>query len=232
MMMLSSCTLTQQQAPLTAEDAEAQRLALSELEKALITEEKRILEEAKAEEAARAKAEAEERAREEAEEKARKAAETEEQARKKATQSAKKPTTTTEESNPQRKPSLLTTRGRAKEKDAPIVPTAEQQEAARKLLSKTSKAKSVPKAEREPKKAPQHEPAPQPAIETNEEVQLTGSVTSGALRMRRFAPPEEAISKDDEDAPLPNSVEMRGLRSPVMKGQLPMNIDGKIIKEN
>ena len=276
MMMLSSCTLTQQQAPLTAEDAEAQRLALSELEKALITEEKRILEEAKAAEAARAKAEAEERAREEAEEKAREAAEAkaeaeerareeaeekareaaeakaeaeerareeaeekareaaeaEEQARKKATQSAKKPATTTEESNQQRKPSLLTTRGRAKEKDAPIVPTAEQQEAARKLLSKTSKAKSVPKTDREPQKAPQHEPAPQPAIETNEEVQLTGSVTSGALRMRRFAPPEEAISKDDEDAPLPNSVEMRGLRSPVMKGQLPMNIDGKIIKEN
>ena len=288
MIMLSSCTLTQQQAPLTAEDAEAQRLALSELEKALIAEEKRILEEAKAAEAARAKAEAEERAREEAEEKAReaaeakaeaeerareeaeekereaaeakaeaeerareeaeekereaaeakaeaeerareeaeekarKAAETEEQDRKKANQSAEKPASATDESHQQRKPRLLTTRGHAKEKDAPIVPTAEQQEAARKLLSKTSKAKSVPKAGREPQKAPQHEPAPQPAIETNEEVQLPGSVTSGALRMRRFAPPEEAISKDDEDAPLPNSVEMRGLRSPVMKGQLPI----------
>ena len=65
-----------------------------------------------------------------------------------------------------------------------------------------------------------------------EEVQLPGSELSGGLRTRRFAPPEEAISRDDNDEPLPNTVEMRGLRSPVMKGNLPMNIDGKIIKED
>ena len=31
---------------------------------------------------------------------------------------------------------------------------------------------------------------------------------------------------------MPNSVEMRGFRSPVMKATLPMNLDGKIIKKD
>ena len=43
------------------------------------------------------------------------------------------------------------------------------------------------------------------------------------------------MDEDDDDTSafsLPNSVELRGLRSPSMRGQLPMNIDGKIIKNN
>ena len=49
--------------------------------------------------------------------------------------------------------------------------------------------------------------------------------------MGRFAPPEEAISSDENDAPAPNSVELHGFRSPNLKGgKLPMNINGKINK--
>lgn len=51
----------------------------------------------------------------------------------------------------------------------------------------------------------------------------------GGLRMRRFAPPEEAVSSSDEVEPAPNSVELHGFRSPGLKGgKLPMNINGKI----
>ena len=82
-----------------------------------------------------------------------------------------------------------------------------------------------------PRKKAAPAPVPEPAP-VRDELQLPGSELGGGLRTRRFAPPEEAISRDDNDAPLPNSVELRGLRSPVMKGRLPMNIDGKIIKED
>ena len=141
-----------------------------------------------------------------------------------------------------RTPQLLSSRRRAKadtaaptpETEAPretedekpaeeIAPTPEQQEAARKML------------EQEPAPAPRKKAAPAPVPEpapVRDELQLPGSELRGGLRTRRFAPPEEAISRDDNDAPLPNSVELRGLRSPVMKGRLPMNIDGKIIKED
>ncbi|MBQ9830130.1 MAG: hypothetical protein IJO38_07290, partial [Akkermansia sp.] len=69
--LLSSCTLTQQQAPLSAEDAAAQSRAASELDAALIQEEIRLIKEAREEEKRRAREEAEQKAREEAEEKAR-----------------------------------------------------------------------------------------------------------------------------------------------------------------
>lgn len=139
-------------------------------------------------------------------------------------------------------PQLLSSRRRAKadaaapapETEAPretedekpaeeIAPTPEQQEAARKMLEQ--EAAPAPRKKAAP--APVPEPAP-----VRDELQLPGSELGGGLRTRRFAPPEEAISRDDNDAPLPNSVELRGLRSPVMKGRLPMNIDGKIIKED
>lgn len=139
-------------------------------------------------------------------------------------------------------PQLLSSRRRAKagaaapapETEAPqeaedekpveeIAPTPEQQETARKMLEK--EAAPAPRKKTEP--APVPEPAP-----VRDELQLPGSELRGGLRTRRFAPPEEAISRDDDDEPLPNSVELRGLRSPVMKGSLPMNIDGKIIKED
>lgn len=258
--LLSSCTLTQQQVPFSAEDIAAQQLAASELETALEVEEKRLIQEAKeeaerlareeaeriareeAEEQARReaeeKAEAEERAREEAEERARKEAEekaeaeerareeAEEKARKEAEEKAEakerprknnKQETSTKEVKPQHSDS----NPKAKAEDTPVVPTAEQQKAALEILKKqeTTKPASVQKQE------------PQVQQE-QEEALLPGSVMSGALRTRRFAPPEEAISRDDEDEPMPNTVELRGLRSPVMKGNLPMNIDGKMIKED
>lgn len=56
-------------------------------------------------------------------------------------------------------------------------------------------------------------------------------VIPGGLRMGRFAPPEEAVSSAESDAPAPNSVELHGFRSPNLKGgKLPMSIDGKINK--
>ncbi len=67
----------------------------------------------------------------------------------------------------------------------------------------------------------------------NEDTEPTREdVIPGGLRMRRFAPPEEAVSSSDEIAPTPNSVELHGFRSPSLKGgKLPMNINGKINKD-
>lgn len=230
LVLLSSCTLHQQQAPLSAEDAAAQRLAASELNSALIIEEKRLIAEAKAEEERRAREEAERQAREEAEEKAREEAEAkaeaEEKAREEAEEQARKEAESKEESGKtDNVPQLLNSRPKPKtQAEEVITPTAEQQEAARALLASQSKPKTV--------KKPVENQTPTPAPEEPEEFRLPGSEISGGLRTRRFAPPEEAISRDDDDEPMPNSVELRGLRSPVMKGTLPMNIDGKIIKED
>lgn len=47
------------------------------------------------------------------------------------------------------------------------------------------------------------------------------------LRMGRFAPPEEAASAGESAAPAPNAAEQRGLRSPKLPRQLPLNIDGQ-----
>ena len=244
--LLSSCTLTQQQAPLSAEDAAAQSRAASELDAALIEEEIRLIKEAREEEKRRAREEAEQKAREEAEEKAREEAEAraeaEERAREEAEARAAEEERAREEAEARaaeeerartdaeeqqeagndRSPQLLSSRRKQKAEEETITPTAEQQEAARKML-----AEQAVKNQDKKKAAPvtEHE-------QEEEEVQLPGSELRGGLRTRRFAPPEEAISRDDNDEPLPNSVELRGLRSPVMKGNLPMNIDGKIIKED
>lgn len=45
--------------------------------------------------------------------------------------------------------------------------------------------------------------------------------------MGRFAPPEEAASAGESAAPAPNAAEQRGLRSPKLPRQLPLNIDGQ-----
>ena len=244
--LLSSCTLTQQQAPLSAEDAAAQSRAASELDAALVQEETRLIKEAREEEKRRAREEAEQKAREEAEEKAREEAkaraEAEERAREEAEaraaeeerareeaaaraaeeERARTAAEEQQEAGNDRTPQLLSSRRKQKAEEETITPTAEQQEAARKML-----AEQAVKNQDKKKAAPvtEHE-------QEEEEVQLPGSELRGGLRTRRFAPPEEAISRDDNDEPLPNSVELRGLRSPVMKGNLPMNIDGKIIKED
>lgn len=253
-LLLSSCTLTRQQAPLTAEDAAAQSRAASELDAALIIEEERLFKEAREEEKRRAREEAEQKAREEAEEKAREEAvakaeaeerareEAEERAREEAEEKAREEAKAKaeaeerarekaeaqareaeQEAEKSRTPQLLSSRRKQKAQDEIITPTAEQQEAARKMLAEQA---AKPKAVKKPA------PVSIAEDEEQEEVQLPGSALSGGLRTRRFAPPEEAVSRDDHDEPLPNSVELRGLRSPVMKGNLPMNIDGKIIKED
>ena len=219
-LLLSSCTLTQQQAPLSTEDAAARQRAASELDLALQIEEKRLLEEARQE--AEAREEAEERAREEAEEKARSAAE--EAARKEQTKAKEKASKSEETGRKDTVPQLLNNRPRKDKQEESVTPSAEQQKKAMEMLSK--QPQKAPAAKPEPKNAPAQSESPQ------EEMQLPGSVMNGGLRTRRFAPPEEAISRDDNDEPMPNTVELRGLRSPVMKGNLPMNIDGKMIKEN
>ena len=205
-LLLSSCSLTQQQPPLTDAELAAQKRAAIELDAALEAEEARLAREAREAELARAA----EEARREAEKKAREEAErlAEEAERREAEEAAQETG-----SEAKRTPTLLNSRGQKpaakSEKQEDIRPTAEQQEAARALLTQ----KPAPKAATQPEGA-----------------ELPGSVMRGALRTRRFAPPEEAISRDNDDEPLPNSVELRGLRSPVMKDKLPMNIDGKIIK--
>lgn len=250
--LMSACTLTPPQSPLTAEDAAAQKLAIQELEDALLQEGRTVAAEAReaaeakaialaeeqakqaaaelAQREAEAKAEAEEQARRDAQAKA----EAEEQARQEAEEHARlaAEAKAEESKKPRRAPQLLSSRGRRsytqvaeeeqKEEEASIVPTAEQQAAALKLLSKQEKP-NKPKAKHQPAKAPSAEAAKEGY---NHDLRST-------LRVRRFAPPEEGSEQnDDTGEPMPNSVELKGFRSPVMKGRLPMNIDGKIIKED
>lgn len=55
---------------------------------------------------------------------------------------------------------------------------------------------------------------------------------NGGLRMGNFAPPEEATGNSEAPAPRPNAVQLRGLRSPSLKGgALPMDINGKLTEE-
>ena len=216
---------------MSAEDTTAQLRAAAELDAALEKEEMRLIQEALAAE----KAKAEEEARREAEEKAREEAEEAEAARlaaeEKAAEEAARQDALAEK--PAATPGLLTSRGKRRPADTAeknIIPTAAQQEAARDLLNKTTPPH--PKAVRTPETAEKETPQAKQPEPPQEDVQLPGSVRSGVLRTRRFAPPEEAISNKDEDEPMPNSVEMRGFRSPVMKATLPMNLDGKIIKKD
>ena len=52
------------------------------------------------------------------------------------------------------------------------------------------------------------------------------------LRIRNMAPPEEAISADgNANAPKPNSAELKGLRSISLPETLPMDINGKLTKD-
>ncbi len=72
--------------------------------------------------------------------------------------------------------------------------------------------------------------------------QNTGAISGAAANaplpgngrpvLRAYMRPEEASSTRDAEAPQPNSVELRGLRSPEMPNTLPMNIDGKLLHQN
>ena len=249
--LLSSCTLTQQQLPVNQEDAAAQLRAAQELDLALEQEQQTILEEAReaaeaaekarleaeareaAEEKAREEAEALAKAQEEAEERAREEAETaEEEARRKAEEEEQKihdAEEQAEQTADDNVPHLLNSRRKGKKeltkKEEPITPTAEQQEAARQLMQEQKRKEEAKAAKASEAKKQAPAPEPVPVVEEKQDLRST-------LRMRRFAPPEEEISRSDNDEPLPNSVELRGFRSPTMKSKLPMNIDGKIIKED
>ena len=88
-------------------------------------------------------------------------------------------------------------------------PTPEQQTTARELLNANEPA--------ELDELPEEEITPAPA-----------DLSTGGLRLRRFAPPEEAVSEGSAE-PLPNAAELHGLRSPVLRGtKLPMDINGKL----
>ncbi len=105
-----------------------------------------------------------------------------------------------------------------------ISPSREQQEAAEALLKEGAEA-----------------PIPAPTTVTTGAA-VPGTTADGAplpasptgipggsgLRLRHFAPPEEASSSSELPPPAPNSVEQHGLRSPSLPGALPMDINGKL----
>ena len=97
----------------------------------------------------------------------------------------------------------------------PAKPTAEQQAAAHAALAEQAAEEAV--LFNTPAAAEESSPAP-------------AEISTGGLRLRRFAPPEEAVSSaEGNDIPLPNSAELHGLRSPMLRGgALPMDINGKI----
>ena len=148
-------------------------------------------------------------------------------------------TENTADETKERIPQLFSIRGRrggriaqqdeaAEKANEKITPTKAQQKAAIKLLATQDKPKPKPSTR------PRKRTAAAPPVEESdlEQRALPGSVLGGTLRSRRFAPPEEYDSSNDDDAPLPNSVEMRGFRSPVLRGRLPMDLSGKMIKED
>ncbi len=230
---------------------EARRKALTE-ELARQEAEARVAAAQQAAREAQARVEAAEKARMEAEARMRQAEEVariaQEQARERAmAEAAEKAAREAEEADGQpRRAQLFSSRGRRKAPAAvsPEAPTEKQQAAALKMLARqaekkgaeprTAKAPAPPQEKATiahtpaPRKAPKA--APQPAPEPR--LAAAPALTSArhALRGRDFTLTE--IDDDQEDnTPLPNSVELRGLRSPLMGGQLPMNIDGKLNKK-
>lgn len=98
-----------------------------------------------------------------------------------------------------------------------VEPTPEQRAAGRKAITA---ARAAAEAE--------INTAATPTVEHDTD---TTEVSTGGLRLRRFAPPEEAVSAEEgSDVPLPNAAELHGLRSPELRTDtLPMDINGKII---
>lgn len=108
-----------------------------------------------------------------------------------------------------------------------VTPSEEQMEAARALMAENNKKKkSSDKPSRQVSaldELMESHPQPEPVVVSN----TSGIPGRSGLRMGRFAPPEEAISKGDGDNSQPNAAERHGLRSPSLPKSLPMNIDGK-----
>lgn len=115
-------------------------------------------------------------------------------------------------------PTLLSTRRRlqpeaAAQEPATVSPTEEQSKAAIQLLNTPV--------------TPQQNTGAISGADAN--APLPGN---GRPLLRAYMRPEEATSTQDAEAPQPNSVELRGLRSPEMPNTLPMNIDGKLLHQN
>lgn len=100
-------------------------------------------------------------------------------------------------------------------------PTAEQQAAGRKAMEEEAALRAEEEALFNTPAAP---------ADSTDAAESAPGLSTGGLRMRRFAPPEEAVSSNEgSDVPVPNAAELHGLRSPVLRGgALPMDINGKI----
>lgn len=106
----------------------------------------------------------------------------------------------------------------AKPAQTKATPTAAQQASARAALAEEAAIRAEEEALLNTPAAPA------------DNADVTPTLSTGGLRMHRFAPPEEAVSaQEGTDIPLPNAAELHGLRSPVLRGgALPMDINGKI----
>lgn len=99
------------------------------------------------------------------------------------------------------------------EQNAKVTPTAEQQAAATETLQEiTSAVEST---------------GTTLSLPVTETVVTPGIPGRSGLRMGRFAPPEEAASAGENAAPTPNTAELRGLRSPSLPKNLPLDINGQ-----
>ena len=110
------------------------------------------------------------------------------------------------------------------EEPSDITPSPEQMAAAKAALEK--------KDDERPAKRPTRTVKAEPEPVVDEAPVVTSNNTSGipgrsGLRMGRFAPQEEAASRGENTAPIPNAAERHGLRSPSLPSALPMNIEGK-----
>ena len=101
------------------------------------------------------------------------------------------------------------------EQTATVTPTAEQQAAATASLQESVNAVETT--------------GETLSLPTTESTYQTTSAIPGrsGLRMGRFAPPEEAASSGENAAPAPNAAELRGLRSPALPKNLPLDINGQ-----
>lgn len=103
---------------------------------------------------------------------------------------------------------------------ATITPTAEQQAAAAALQNvsgsvvATEDTMSLPTAPVTQSATPAYQPT-------------TAIPGRSGLRMGHFAPPEEAASSGENKAPAPNAAELRGLRSPSLPKNLPLDVNGQ-----
>lgn len=116
------------------------------------------------------------------------------------------------------------------------VPSQAQQQSARELLaSQPRRATEAENTAPIPAPRPAASPATSAGVSFPAEpapamtVQPVGTPEAipGRLRLGGFGPAAEPNS-EDLPTPGPNAVDMRGLRSPKLPGELPMDVDGKI----